>query len=115
MMRSCIQPGLSTVRMTLAQRTSTITATNITLRKQRLDAFTMELKALSPVATLDRGYAVVQRSDDDQVIHRKSQVKTGDSLKVTVRHGNFFATVDNKEQSKIYKKNMSGSTARLFP
>jgi exodeoxyribonuclease VII large subunit len=50
------------------------------------------VRALSPAATLDRGYAVVQ-TDDDDVVRSPQQVAPGDRLRVRVARGEFGAEV----------------------
>jgi exodeoxyribonuclease VII large subunit len=49
------------------------------------------LRALSPAATLERGYAVVQRTADGAVVRDPSDVDTGAALKVRVAGGEFAA------------------------
>lgn len=51
------------------------------------------LRALSPAATLDRGYAIVQRADD-QVVRAAAEVAAGDPLRVRLADGELSATVD---------------------
>ncbi|WP_353890645.1 exodeoxyribonuclease VII large subunit [Micromonospora sp. WMMA1363] len=51
------------------------------------------LRALSPAATLDRGYAIVQRADG-HVVRAASEVVTGDALRVRLTDGELAATVD---------------------
>nr|WP_091083520.1 exodeoxyribonuclease VII large subunit [Micromonospora nigra] len=51
------------------------------------------LRALSPAATLDRGYAIVQRADGD-VVRAAGDVAAGDSLRVRLADGELTATVD---------------------
>ena len=48
--------------------------------------------ALSPQATLDRGYAVVQRADG-HVVRDPADVDVGDALRVRVAAGDLAATV----------------------
>ncbi len=50
--------------------------------------------ALSPVATLRRGYAVVQRADG-QVVRQPAQVAEGDPLRVRLADGDLAARVSN--------------------
>ena len=50
------------------------------------------LRALSPAATLQRGYAIVQR-DDGQVVRAASDVKTDDLLRVRLAEGELHAAV----------------------
>jgi exodeoxyribonuclease VII large subunit len=50
------------------------------------------LRALSPAATLERGYAVVQRADGG-VLRRPDEVAAGDTLRVRLAGGDLTATV----------------------
>jgi exodeoxyribonuclease VII large subunit len=58
----------------------------------RLDTAHARLGALSPAATLERGYAVVRRGED--VVRSTEQVRTGDELSVRVADGAFGAVVE---------------------
>ncbi|MFC3504366.1 exodeoxyribonuclease VII large subunit [Micromonospora krabiensis] len=51
------------------------------------------LRALSPAATLDRGYAIVQRADG-HVVRAAGEVGKGDPLRVRLAEGELAATVD---------------------
>ncbi|WP_349878999.1 exodeoxyribonuclease VII large subunit [Micromonospora sp. HUAS YX12] len=51
------------------------------------------LRALSPAATLERGYAIVQRGDG-HVVCAASEVAKGDPLRVRLAEGELTATVD---------------------
>jgi exodeoxyribonuclease VII large subunit len=51
------------------------------------------MRALSPAATLDRGYALVQRAADDAVVRDPAQLTAGDAIAVRVAAGFFGATV----------------------
>ncbi|MEU5786551.1 exodeoxyribonuclease VII large subunit [Micromonospora purpureochromogenes] len=51
------------------------------------------LRALSPSATLDRGYAIVQRADG-HVVRAAAEVAKGDPLRVRLADGELTATVD---------------------
>lgn len=64
----------------------------------RLDAATSELShtrarimSLSPQATLDRGYAVVQRPDG-AVVRRPADIESGDDLRIRLAEGEIHAT-----------------------
>ncbi|WP_434742892.1 exodeoxyribonuclease VII large subunit [Micromonospora sp. SH-82] len=52
------------------------------------------LRGLSPAATLDRGYAIVQRGDG-HVVRAASEVGPGDQLRVRLAEGELAATVDD--------------------
>lgn len=51
------------------------------------------LRGLSPKATLQRGYAIVQRAQDGVVVRDPAQTAVGDLLRVRVDAGEFAATV----------------------
>jgi exodeoxyribonuclease VII large subunit len=60
-------------------------------RQARLDNLHARLGALSPLATLDRGYAIVHRGDE--LVRSPGQVDAGDAIEVRVAEGAFGATV----------------------
>ena len=60
-------------------------------RRARLDTVHARLGALSPLATLDRGYAIVHRGDE--LVRSPKQVDAGDAIDVRVAEGSFGATV----------------------
>jgi exodeoxyribonuclease VII large subunit len=60
-------------------------------RRATLDTLHARLGALSPVATLERGYAIVHRSEE--LVRTRAQVASGDAIDVRVADGNFGATV----------------------
>ncbi|MDZ7729248.1 MAG: exodeoxyribonuclease VII large subunit [Dehalococcoidia bacterium] len=51
------------------------------------------LQALSPMATLSRGYAIVQKAQSRKVVQRTKQVKAGERLTVAVSDGAFSTEV----------------------
>jgi exodeoxyribonuclease VII large subunit len=55
------------------------------------------LRALSPAATLERGYAVVQRADG-RVVRAAGDVGHGDRLRVRLADGELRATVEQEQQ-----------------
>jgi exodeoxyribonuclease VII large subunit len=61
-------------------------------RRARLDTLHARLGALSPVATLERGYAIVRRGGD--VVRSAGDVGSGDELSVRVADGSFGARVE---------------------
>src|SRR5205823_725563 len=58
-------------------------------RRARLDTVHARLGALSPLATLDRGYAIVHRGDE--LVRSPVQLESGDALEVRVAEGTFGA------------------------
>jgi len=61
-------------------------------RQARLDTLHGRLAALSPLATLDRGYAIVHRGED--LVRSPAQLASGDAIDVRVADGSFGAKVD---------------------
>tara|TARA_B110000438_G_C15385633_1_gene466749 strand:- start:231 stop:596 length:366 start_codon:yes stop_codon:yes gene_type:complete len=51
------------------------------------------LNSVSPLATLDRGYAIVKASDSDKVLLSTSEMKAGDDIRAHLSRGEFVATV----------------------
>lgn len=61
-------------------------------RRARLEQVGGRLRALSPRATLERGYAIVRANDG--IVRASSAVATGDSVDVELAEGGFSAQVD---------------------
>jgi exodeoxyribonuclease VII large subunit len=73
----------------LLRRAGAQLAYQTTLRQARLEGVRAQLAALSPLATLERGYAIVRRASDGQVITDPAQAALDDALEVTVKGGSF--------------------------
>lgn len=65
----------------------------IELQSLHIKGLRRRLEALSPLAVLARGYAVVTRKEDGKVVSHVRQVKSGTSLQVQVADGAFDAEV----------------------
>lgn len=76
------------------QRMATQQKHHLQLLRQRLSGLDRRLQALSPQATLERGYAIVSRRRDRMVVTRTDQVQPGDRIDVRVSDGHFGGTVD---------------------
>jgi len=61
-------------------------------KRARIDTVHARLGALSPVATLDRGYAIVRSGEE--VVRAPEQVASGDPLSVRVAEGTFGVTAE---------------------
>lgn len=66
--------------------------------RSRLASLEREREALSPVRVLERGYAIVRRSDDRSALRDSSQVSRGDHVDVTLASGSFIASVEEVRQ-----------------
>jgi exodeoxyribonuclease VII large subunit len=77
------------------QRRATAQITHrLGLQRARLEGIRAHLYALSPQATLKRGYAIVRRTDDDRrIITRADQAAPGDTLTLTLYDGTLAVVV----------------------
>jgi len=64
------------------------------LDRQRIEITTQHLHSLSPLAILDRGYAIVTRADSTEVIRDAGEVKKDETLNVRVSKGKFAVRVE---------------------
>lgn len=69
----------------------------------RIEALDARLRSLSPLAVLDRGYALVL-GDDGSLIRSTSQLAPGQHLKTRLGDGEFASIVDEIEIKKKRKK-----------
>ena len=67
--------------------------TTITTRQQALAVYSRALNAISPLATLERGYAIVSRPGGD-ILRDAKDVKTGEQVKARLGKGQLVCTVD---------------------
>lgn len=71
----------------LHKRLRTATARRLEQRAQTLAQLARGLNAVSPLATLQRGYAIVRRSDNDAIVRSASEVSRGDELRALLAEG----------------------------
>jgi exodeoxyribonuclease VII large subunit len=55
------------------------------------------LRGLGPLATLERGYAIVQHQSDGSVLRDPAQARTGERLRLRLARGDLAATVSTME------------------
>ena len=77
----------------LSRRAFMSIAYRVNLQKNHLAGTQKRLEALSPLAVLARGYAVVTRKADGGVVSRVAQAKPGQQIRVRVVDGQFDAEV----------------------
>ena len=65
-----------------------------TMRRERLAAVVRRLNALSPLATLARGYSIVHRVDTGELVRDADAVPDGTRIAVTCRRGRLNARVE---------------------
>ncbi len=75
----------------LMERAEKAVRHELRLRRERLQGLLGRLGGVSPVATLERGYAIVRRQDSEIVIRSIEQVASGDRLDVQLADGEFGA------------------------
>ena len=69
--------------------------TNITTKKSRLALQLAKLDTISPLKTLERGYAIVRDENTTQVIKSVDQIKTGEIINIKIKDGNIISKVIN--------------------
>jgi exodeoxyribonuclease VII large subunit len=61
--------------------------------KSEIKQITARVRTLSPQATLDRGYSVVQKSDG-RVVRKASEIKSGEKLRLRLAQGEVGAITE---------------------
>lgn len=77
-------------------------------KRYALSGLITRLNAISPLATLERGYAIIQQSDA-QVVTNTQQIKTGDVLINRLHKGSFTSRVEN-----IYSDPVVGTLSATY-
>ncbi|HHJ13309.1 MAG TPA: exodeoxyribonuclease VII large subunit [Gammaproteobacteria bacterium] len=86
--------SLATRNRTLAQRLGYCINIQISRRQEQLAALVRALDAVSPLATLQRGYSITLAQADGRNIHSVGQVKPGDQVKTLLSDGYIISTVE---------------------
>lgn len=92
---------LAGMRHELASHTTAIGSairTALFRQRSRLQQLEHQLRALSPVAILERGYALIFDSAG-KLVKNSSQVETGDEISARLAHGSLTAKVEKKDDS----------------
>jgi exodeoxyribonuclease VII large subunit len=63
-------------------------------RQRRWVVACKSLDTLSPLATLERGYAIVTRQVDNRIIHRADSVTPGERVTARLAQGRLLCSVD---------------------
>lgn len=71
----------------LAVRQRNALRSRLSHERQRCNGLGQALAMVSPLATLDRGYAIVQRAGDGAVVRRADQVQTGEVVHARLADG----------------------------
>lgn len=88
----------------LGRSVHTLLNSRLRLTQVEVAGAELRLRALDPVATLRRGFSVVQRTGAGQVVTSTSQVADGDALSITVSDGVIPARAGSSQQSKTPPK-----------
>ena len=78
----------------LSQRLRSVINTLLQTRQRQLAVACRSLDTISPLATLDRGYAIVTRQVDSHVVHKAATVKPGEQVTARLAEGQLLCTVD---------------------
>ena len=70
----------------------------LTISREKLRGRELELASLSPMATLSRGYALVQQSTTGEVVSHIDQVQRGDAIDIKVSDGQFKGRVTGSKK-----------------
>jgi exodeoxyribonuclease VII large subunit len=81
-------------RQALVQRMHAAINSLLQTRQRQLAVACKSLDTISPLATLNRGYAIVTRQADDHVLHKASTVKAGEQIEARLARGRLVCTVD---------------------
>ena len=86
-------------RQHLAQLLHGATRRALAAADERLRHLAQTLHTLSPLATLDRGYAIVRRADDGTVIRDANAVRAGERVRAQLAHGQLECVVEKTRES----------------
>jgi len=86
-----------------AERLFSLGSQLVTERRRRLQELAHTLNAVSPLPTLDRGYAMVTDPGGEQIISSITQLKPGDPIATQLRDGTLFSTIDRVTDEKLNK------------
>jgi exodeoxyribonuclease VII large subunit len=84
----------------LAQRLGSAVQGLLTAKRRALELACRSLDAISPLATLQRGYAIVSRLPERRILRRADTVKAGDQLEARLAEGTLVCTVDATEPTR---------------
>jgi len=65
--------------------------------RQQLGSSARALNAISPLATLDRGYAIVKQADGEKIIRSADEVEVGDRIETRLGRGRLRSTVEETQ------------------
>ncbi len=78
----------------LNQRLNAAIVNKLDKLKQQLALSSQTLHAVSPLATLNRGYAIASKPESNEVLHSSRQLIIGDKVKTRLAQGSFISTIE---------------------
>jgi exodeoxyribonuclease VII large subunit len=81
----------------LASRLQHALGTQLSRAEHRLGLAVRTLNTVSPLATLDRGFAIVTRAADGALLTEVASVAIGDQIDARLAHGRLRAQIVSKE------------------
>ncbi|MBK5943998.1 exodeoxyribonuclease VII large subunit [Halorhodospira halophila] len=84
----------------LAQRLRQSVRGRLEASQQRLGTASRALHAVSPLATLERGYAVVQRVQDGAILRQAEAVEVGERIRARLAHGALDCRVEARRTTE---------------
>jgi exodeoxyribonuclease VII large subunit len=78
----------------LSRRLDAAATMQLERSRQRLQASARALDTLSPLATLERGYAIVRRRADGAIVRDAGQVRPGEQVETSLAHGVIICSID---------------------
>ncbi len=82
-------------RQAIDSRLRTAMNTLLATRQRRLALACKALDTVSPLATLERGYAIVSRAGEREILRQASAVKPGEQVAARLAQGTLLCTVDD--------------------
>ncbi|MGD8566950.1 MAG: exodeoxyribonuclease VII large subunit [Gammaproteobacteria bacterium] len=90
---------LAMTQQALTARLINAIQTKLQSSQHRVGSLSRALEAVSPLATLNRGYAIVKKRDDGTIVRDATQLKKGEQLVTRFQHGHALSTVDETGDS----------------
>ncbi len=82
----------------LGQRLGSTAQRLLADKQRRLALCSRALDTISPLATLERGYAIVSRLPERHILHQANQVKPGDQVEARLSEGILVCTVEQARE-----------------
>ncbi|RJX26885.1 MAG: exodeoxyribonuclease VII large subunit [Desulfurivibrio sp.] len=82
----------------LAEKIMVFTRMQLERKRQELARSAVLLDAVSPLAVLGRGYAIVSRAEDGRVIRSANQTGPGELLRIRLHEGSLVSEVKEREE-----------------